>query len=160
MSELKPILQWVTISGSKKENPEIIHQFDEEGNQINISHMLNLSEEDKLDVLIGIPVDQRIGLEKPVGDPFVAIDMRTGIMNVNGTAWNFMPHGIDSSEVKFRPIWYHTIRKDYTLNTMEARGKKFTLYKIGWQFTHEEKNYQRILFYDIEKGSFSLKEKR
>ncbi len=159
MSELKPILQWVTIVNSK-ENPEITHQFDEEGNQINISHVLNLSEEDKLDVLIGVPVDQKIGLETPVGNPFIAVDMRNGLINVNGTNWNFMPHGINPEDVKFRPIWYHTIRKDFAADSMEPLGDKFTRYKIGWQFTHEEKNYQRIIFYDVETGIMSLKEKR
>jgi hypothetical protein len=159
MSELNPILQWVTIANSK-ENPEIIHQFDEEGNQTNISFMLNLSEEDKLDALIGIPVDQRIGLEQPVGNPFIAVDMRSGMINVNGTNWNFVPHGINAEDVKFRPIWYHTIRKDFTMDSMKHLGDKFTLYKIGWQFTHEEKNYQRIVFYDVETEIMSLKEKR
>lgn len=159
MSELKPILQWVTISDSKTD-PQITHQFDEEGNQINISHMLNLSEEDKLDTLIGIPVDQRIGLKQPVGNPFVAVDMHNGLINVNGTNWNFMPHGINAEDVKFRPIWYHTIRKDFAADSMKSLGDKFTFYKIGWQFTYKEKNYQRIIFYDVETGIYSLKEKR
>ncbi|KKN76658.1 hypothetical protein LCGC14_0368550 [marine sediment metagenome] len=159
MSELKPILQWVVITDSKKD-PKTTHQFDKEGNQTNISFMLNLSEEDKLDVLIAIPADQRIGLEQPIGNPFIAVDMRNGLINVNGTNWNFMPHGINPEDVKFRPIWYHTIRKDFAISSMKPLGDKFTLYKIGWQFTHEEKNYQRIIFYDVINGEFSLKEKR
>jgi hypothetical protein len=159
MSELKPILQWVTITGSKVD-PQITHQFDEEGNQTNISFVLDLAETGELDVLIAIPIEQRIGVETPVGNPFIAVDMRTGLINVNGTNWNFLPHNIDPLEVKFRPIWYHSVRKDYDIDSMERLGEKITLYKIGWQFTYKEKNYQRILFYNVETGEFSLKEKR
>ena len=130
MSELKPILQWVTITNSK-ENPEITHQFDEEGNQTNISFVLDLAEKDELNVLIAIPADQRIGDKPAVGNPFIAIDMKTGMMNVSGTNWNFIPHGIDPLEVKFRPIWYHSIRKDYSADSMTLLGEKLTLYKIA-----------------------------
>lgn len=159
MSELKAILQWVTITGSK-EDPIITHQFDEEENQLNISHMLDASEKDELDIVIAIPVDQRIGENKPVGNPFVAIDLRTGMMNVNQTNWNFVPHGIDPLSVKFRPIWYHSVRKSFALADVQNQTTEIVLYKIGWQFTYEEKNYQRILFYNVKDGSFSLKEKR
>jgi len=159
MSELQHILQWVTITGSK-DNPEITHQFDEERNQINISFMLDLAEKDKLNVLIGIPAEHRVGSETPIGNPFIAIDMKTGLFNVNGTNWNFMPHGIDPSSVKFRPIWFHSVRKDYSATDMSHLESKITTYKIGWQFTINEKNYQRILFFDVETGEFSLKEKR
>lgn len=159
MSELKPILQWVAMCKHVDNNIKILHQF-EDGNQRNIKELLDLSEEDKLDVLIGIPVDQRIESDHPVGSPFIAVDMNTGLMNVNGTSWNFMPHGINPEDVKFRPIWYHTIRKDFVMDSMKTIGEKFTRYKIGWQFTYKEKNYQRILFYDIETETFSLKEKR
>jgi len=159
MSELKSILQWVTITNSK-EDPQITHQFDEEGNQTNISFVLDLAEKDELDVLIAIPVEQQIGMEHPVGNPFIAVDIKTGMINVNGTHWNFMPHGINPEDVKFRPIWYHSVRKDFDANSMEHLGDKITLYKVGWQFTHESKNYQRIIFFNVETGIFSLKEKR
>lgn len=159
MSELKPILQWVSITERDKET-EITHQFDEEGNQVNISHMLDLAEADELNVLIGLPADQRIGNETPVGNPFVAVDMKTGLINVNGTNWNFVPHGINPLSVKFRPIWYHSVRKDFAADSMIQLGEKISLYKIGWQFTIDKKNYQRIVFFDVETGIFSLKEKR
>ena len=161
MSELKSILQWVSITDSTGE-PVITHQFDEEGNQLKIQKLLDLSESKELDVLIGLPVNHRVGSLDPIGDPFIAIDMKTGAMNINGTNWNFMPHGIDASEVHFRPIWYHSIRKDYAASSggIENMGEKITLYKIGWQFTHEKKNYQRILFYDVDTKIFSLKERR
>ena len=51
------------------------------------------------------------------------------------------------------------LRKDFNEN-FKLLEEKIQLYKIGWQFTHEGKNYQRILFFDIETGVFSLKEKR
>jgi len=158
MSELKHILQWVTIS-SRKDEPVVMHQFDEEGNQINIQYLLDLSDDDLLDVMIAIPVDQRIGKEKPVGNPFIAIDMRTGLMNINGTNWDFMPHGIDKTEIKFRPIWYHSVKQDYD-SQMNLMEKNINLYKIGWQFTYNNKNYQRIIFFETETGIFRLKEKR
>ncbi len=160
MSQLKSILQWVTISDEDDET-KVSHQFDEDGTQKNIKYMLNLSEQNKLNVLIAIPVEQRIGnKDNPVGNPFIAIDMKTGMINVNGTNWNFVPHGIDTLSVKFRPIWYHSVRKDFSADSMTMLGEKITLYKVGWQFTHEEKNYQRIVFYNVETGIFSLKEKR
>lgn len=163
MSDLEYILQWVSIT-NKNGEPEITHQLDEEGNAINISHMLDLAEADELNVMIAIPANQRLGKEPPVGNPFVAVDMKTGLFNVNGTNWDFMPSKIDPSEVKFRPIWYHSVRKDFSTNSptleMKPLGQRITLYKIGWQFTYEEKNYQRILFFNVETGTFSLKEKR
>lgn len=159
MSELKSILQWVTIT-EKNGQSEILHQFDKEGNQVNISYMLNLAEADELNVLIGLPVDQRIGDKTPVGNPLIAIDMKTGLINVNGTNWNFVPHGIDPLTVKFRPIWYHSVVKNFSADSMTVLGERISLYKIGWQFTLNKKNYQRILFFDVETGIFSLKEKR
>jgi len=159
MSDIKLILQWVAIS-SKEDETIITHQFKKDGSQRNIKFMLDLAEEDKLGVLVGIPIDQRIGTEFAIGNPFVAVDMKTGMFNVNGTNWNFMPTGIDSSSVKFRPIWFHTIKKDYAMTGMKLVGERITQYKIGWQFTHEEKNYQRIVFFNVETGIFSLKEKR
>ncbi len=159
MSELKPILQWVSIV-NRDEKPEITHQFDEEGNQVNISHVLDLAETNELAVLIGIPVSQRMGEEKPVGNPFIAVDMKTGLINVNGTNWNFLPHNIDPSTVKFRPIWYHSVIKDFDATSSRVLGQRISLYKIGWQFTLNEKNYQRIVFFDVQTGIFSLKEKR
>jgi hypothetical protein len=159
MSELKPILQWVTIVNND-DIPEITHQFDEEDNQVNISHVLDLAEIDKLAVLIAIPVGQRMGEEKPVGNPFIAVDMKTGVMNINGTNWNFVPNNIDPLTVKFRPIWYHSVIKDYDATSNRVMGERISLYKIGWQFTLDEKNYQRIVFFDTQTGIFSLKEKR
>ncbi len=162
MSTLEPILQWVAITDRDGES-ELTHQYDEKGNQINISHMLNLAEKNELNVMIGIPVSQRLGKEEPVGNPFIAVDMKTGLINVNGTNWNFMPQRIDAKDVKFRPIWYHSVRKDYSASKtldLTVEGEKITQYKIGWQFTHEEKNYQRIVFFDVNTGIFSLKEKR
>lgn len=158
MSELKPILQWVTIS-DVDEKTEIAHQYDEDGNQINISHMLDLAERGELNVLIGVPVDNRVGNGQPVGNPFIAVDMKNGLMNVNGTDWDFRPKGIDPSSVHFRPIWYHSIKKEFS-EEMVLKGQRIALYKIGWQFTHEGKNYQRIVFFDTQTGVFSIKEKR
>lgn len=163
MSSLTPILQWVAIYDvTHNSDPKILYQFDENGKQINIKELLKLSDDDKLNVLIGIPINQKLDGNEPVGNPFVAIDMKTGLMNINGTIWNFVPHGIDTSSVKFRPIWYHSVMKDYTIgnDTLIKDKERIALYKIGWQFTHEDKNYQRIIFYDVEKGIFSLKEKR
>jgi hypothetical protein len=159
MSELKPILQWVTISDVDGK-AEVTHQFDEDGNQKNISHMLELGEKNKLNVLIGVPVDQRVGKDSPVGNPFIAIDMKTGLMNINGTNWNFFPRDIEPSIVNLRPIWYHSVKKDYDLHKMVQLSEKISLYKIGWQFTHEGKNYQRIIFFDTQTGIFSMKKKR
>lgn len=160
MSELKPILQWVSIT-ERDGQSEILHQYDKEGNQVNISHILDLAEADELNVLIGLPVDQRIGNgdKKLVGNPFIAIDMKTGLINVNGTNWNFVPHGIDPLTVKFRPIWYHSIDKQYDATGIHL-GNHITQYKIGWQFTLNKKNYQRILFFNVKTGIFSLKKKR
>ena len=165
MSDIQPILQWVALANSKysEETMQIIlHQFDGD-KQRNIKEMLDLSETDELDVLIGIPVGQRIGEpEEKVGNPFIAVDMRTGKFNVNGTNWNFFPSDIDITTIKFRPIWFHSIKKDFSISgqSLELKGEKITLYKIGWQFTHKEKNYQRIIFYNVETGEFTLKEKR
>lgn len=161
MSELKPILQWVSITGSKNE-AKITHQYDEEENQLNINELLSLSDNKELDVFIAIPTNQRIGDKEPIGNPFIAIDMKTGMMNVNGTNWNFVPKGIEPSDVHFRPIWYHSVCKNYAASggNLNHLGEKITLYKIGWQFTYEKKNYQRILFYDVDTNTFSLKEKR
>ena len=162
MSELKSILQWVSITNRTGE-PVITHQFDEEGNQLNINKLLDLSESKKLDVMIGVPINQRVGTADPIGNPFIAIDMKTGLMNINGTNWDFRPTNIDPSKIHFRPVWYHSIRKDYAASgnlSLNNTGNEITLYKIGWQFTYKEKNYQRILFYDVKTGIFSLKEKR
>lgn len=159
MSELTPILQWVTISDVDGK-ADVTHQFDEDGNQTNISHMLELAEKNNLNVLIGIPRDQRVGDTAAVGNPFIAIDMKTGLMNVNGTNWNFFPHGIEPSAVNFRPIWYHSVKKDYDMHAMKEMSQHISLYKIGWQFTYKGKNYQRIVFFDTQTGIFSLKEKR
>jgi hypothetical protein len=159
MSELKPILQWVTIV-NRDEQPEITHQFDEEENQVNISHVLDLAETGELAVLIALPVKQRLGEDDPVGNPFIAVDMKTGLINVNGTNWNFVPNNIDPLTIKFRPIWYHSVIKDYDASSNRELGQRISLYKIGWQFTHDEMNYQRIVFFDTQTGIFSLKEKR
>ena len=43
MLDIKPILQWVTIS-NKEDGAKLLHQFDEEKNQLNINEMLDLSE--------------------------------------------------------------------------------------------------------------------
>ncbi len=162
MSELKQILQWVAITNRSGQS-EILHQFDEKGNQTNIKYMLDLAETGDLHVMIALPVDQRLGEEQPVGNPFIAIDMKSGLINVNGTNWNFMPTRIEAKDVKFRPIWYHSVRKDFATSDrldMEELGQEITQYKIGWQFTHEKKNYQRIVFFNVKTGIFSLKEKR
>lgn len=160
MSELKHILQWVTIT-KNEEKIEILHQF-EEDKQLNIKRLLDLSENDKLDVMIGIPVQHRIDSDQPIGNPFIGVDMRTGQFNINGTSWNFMPQNIDPLSVKFRPIWFHSIDKQYAAagGGVEHLGDYITQYKIGWQFTHEKKNYQRIIFYNITTGEFSIKERR
>lgn len=160
MTEVKPILQWVAISKNDSKS-EALHQYDKEGNQTNIKQMLKLSEEDKLEVMIAIPVEHRIGEDNPIGNPIIVVDMRTGQFNINGTVWNFMPQDIDPSSVTFRPIWFHSIDKQYAVaDDLEYIGDFITKYKVGWQFTHENQNYQRIIIYNIEKQEFSLKEKR
>lgn len=233
MTEREHLLQWVVIYEKEKGNAEYEHQFDKNGDQLyNFSFIQDLGEYAK--VLMLIPVDQRVGTGKPLGNPFLAVDLTNGAFNINGTEWEDMMlpdalvqrreenekkkleairearaekeqeaydamveetwewedrkaateaarqakklsaeeyaeidskaiAALDIEPIVFRPIYYATTQEDKIADEsgklITVRPPRFKYYKLGWQCTIDDENYQRVVYADMDTNRFLLRGK-
>lgn len=109
MSEREHILQWVVIYEDEQGKAQIKHQYDEKGNKENFQFVNNLGNKSK--ILIAIPKDQRIDSDDPVGNPFLAVDLKRGFFNINGVEWDFTPQKIIEKQKEFEIQKYKAIQE-------------------------------------------------
>jgi hypothetical protein len=93
------------------------------------------------------------------GNAHLAVDLETGELEVRGKSWH--PYNsLSICDVRYRVIFFRR-KRGHLGTTMQQIGKPWIYrYGIGWQCTHNGKNYQRIMFYDPETAGIEIRAKR
>lgn len=134
----------------------VLKQYTPENQEINFREVLNLQEKNNLHYFFLLPV-VRDYLDKIN----IGVDLTTGLFIINGIKMDVRPDIIKELVDPFYRIIFHRRRKEERgVVTGDLVRGKIAFYLLGWQITLEDKNYQRILFFDPETLTFVIREKR
>lgn len=151
--------QWVAIHEENGELKELYQYINNNGEeqQINISKVINLEQEGKLRKIYIIPKGTVFSTSVI---PRIGVNLINGSFDVNGTTYDNKPEGVTFTDYRF--VLYRTIHKSIGLsadqNANDAGSVKW--YKIGWQSTVDNQNYQRVIWYSPSENTFTLRAKR
>lgn len=152
--------QWVAIyeeNGELKELYQYINNNGEE-QQTNISKVINLEQEGKLQKIYIIPKGTVFSTSVI---PRIGVNLLDGTFDVNGATYDNKPIGVSFSEYRF--VLYRTIHTSVGVSTLDPATRdagSVKWYKIGWQSTVNNQNYQRVIWYSPTENTFTLREKR
>lgn len=147
-SSPKDIYQWMCIYEEDGETKEL-YQYEGE-KQNNIRKVIELENTGKLKAMYLMPLNTSEESKTVIG-----VNLKTGIFTINGTQYSNFPDNVEITDFRF--VFYRTIHTSFG-SEIDSGSVKY--YKIGWQSTVNDKNYQRVIWFNPSENSFILKEKR
>lgn len=89
----------------------------------------------------------------------IGVNLHTGKFILNGIILDPMSD-LHFEPTHFRLIYFKRMRGSLVMGRGSALSSVLHRILLGWQTTHNDKNYQRIMFFDPETNTVEIKRKR